>query len=313
MSTTKKWPYPTLLERIEAKARLIEADLATLLLRHSALVYDNPSQGMFVHIRIGDYRWNKLSAEAKRHQGKLLRAYEPFRDLLRQTMVGTTINAQRASDQSGQRVHATISQSGYESSGSVEKVLEETLDEFRDQRAFLAELHSDSECVVVVPDTNAFIAAPALERWSFESFSKFDVVLVPSVLEELDRLKRFDKPELAAKAKRIVRQLHEYMRRGSIVDGVPVVSGKICLRSVSFVTAASQVLPSLKDDHADDRLIAAVIEIGRRNVHVPVLLATSDVNLTNKLACVEMTSIEPPTERAEEPARSSDGRPEEAR
>lgn len=87
---------------------------------------------------------------------------------------------------------------------------ETTLNE---QIQLLDRLYAPSEGnVCFVPDTNALLYNPDLDKWRFKDVSRFDIILIPVVLSELDLLKVNHKNEnvrknmenLYAKLKNIV-------------------------------------------------------------------------------------------------------------
>ena len=75
-----------------------------------------------------------------------------------------------------------------------------------------------------MPDTNALLYNPVLEAWQFSDFSCFTIMLTPTVLSELDRLKVEHKNvDIQKRADKLIRQIKEYRRRGLLTDGVPLV------------------------------------------------------------------------------------------
>lgn len=57
---------------------------------------------------------------------------------------------------------------------------------------------------MLVPDTNALIFSPAFQDWKFDEFSKFELVLVPALLSELDDIKNGHRnPDVRQKAQDI--------------------------------------------------------------------------------------------------------------
>jgi hypothetical protein len=158
-------------------------------------------------------------------------------------------------------------------------------------------LYSESQRPTFVPDTNALIDNPALEEWDFalEDGTVFEVVLTPTVLSELDDLKggRSNLPR-TAKAQRIVRQIKEYQRRGSLLRGVVLRKDRSVVSSMAVEPDFTRTLSWLDASVADDRFLASTLEIVKRRPHSAVLAVTGDVNLQNKFAMAGLPFVEPP-------------------
>ena len=61
---------------------------------------------------------------------------------------------------------------------------------------------------MVIPDTNALLFNPDLQEWSFELVRQFTIVLLPTVLSELDKLKMDHRSEsVRQKAEKLIRQI----------------------------------------------------------------------------------------------------------
>lgn len=150
--------------------------------------------------------------------------------------------------------------------------------------------------LILVPDTNALIFSPAFQDWSFDGIGKFEILLMPSVLEELDRLKiEHRNPDVREKAKKVISQIKEYRRRGNLNEGVPVVGERVSLRARAIEPRVEEALPWLDPNSADDRILASVIETMRTHVRSAVILVTSDINLQNKAELARIPFLEPPS------------------
>jgi predicted ribonuclease YlaK len=163
------------------------------------------------------------------------------------------------------------------------------------ERLLRAAAGDDNAEVILVPDTNALYAAPVLEQWAFDEFERFKLVLVPAVISEIDRHKD-GHPNQAVrdKAKSLIRQIGEYRRRGRLVDGVPIRTGRSQIMAIAIEPDMSRTLGWLRPDSPDDRLMASTIEIGRRYLSSPVALVTRDLNLQNKCELAQMSFVLPP-------------------
>ena len=183
----------------------------------------------------------------------------------------------------------------------IESVRKALLGSLRGQVHFLDSLPvSADEDVIVVPDTNALLFNPALEEWSWSDVARFRVALTPTVLSELDRLKAEHRSEgVKGKANRLIRQFKEYRRRGRLTEGVPLRNGVSTIYALAIDPDMSSSLSWLDAANQDDRLLATVMEIGRRHVRRPVALVTLDINLQNKAEFADVPFIEPPAPSGE--------------
>src|SRR5690606_3664276 len=111
---------------------------------------------------------------------------------------------------------------------SIEKVISEISAEMAKQRKLIDALFTPVESkYILVPDTNALLLNPNLDKWEFTDITQFEIVMMPSVLSELDHLKLFGRNELVRNgANKMVNQLKEYKRRGRLSEGVALVKGK---------------------------------------------------------------------------------------
>lgn len=148
---------------------------------------------------------------------------------------------------------------------------------------------------ILVPDTNALIYNPIFTDWIYPDLGEFILIVTPTVLSELDQLKVVHRVDgVREKTEKIVRQLQEFRRRGSLRDGVPIVKGKSSLRSMAAEPSMADSLGWLDSENADDRIIASTIEIIRRNPSSPVALVTRDINLQNKADHARLPTLMPP-------------------
>ena len=117
--------------------------------------------------------------------------------------------------------------------------------------------------------------------------------MVPTVLSELDKLKVDHRnPDVRDKAEKIIRQIKEYRRRGPLNAGVVLVENRIRRRSSAVEVRASEVLPWLDPDSADDRILASCFETMRTHSRSRVTLVTGDINLQNKAEMARLSYLD---------------------
>lgn len=154
----------------------------------------------------------------------------------------------------------------------------------------------------LVPDTNALVACPRLSEWAGDGESPATVVLIPQVLRELDDMKQADhKPSLSASATTVLNQVEEFARRGDTFTSVPI-AGSLRFREIAVDADAGRSLSWLRPGHADDQILASVLDLSWRFPNTRVVLVTRDRPLRNKarMARVNVHPGPPPTSRGEQ-------------
>jgi rRNA maturation endonuclease Nob1 len=149
---------------------------------------------------------------------------------------------------------------------------------------------------ILIPDTNALISAPDLSHYSAViGRPDYAVIVVPTVLEELDKLKVNHRDrDFRNKVASVIRRLKGLRQQGSLLEGVTVnktVTVKMVAREPNF----RDTLHWLDPANNDDRIIASALQLQRSNPSSTVVLVTSDINLQNKAEMASLPFSEPPT------------------
>lgn len=172
----------------------------------------------------------------------------------------------------------------------------------------------DPDEALLIPDTCALYANPAFETWQFPgAVQRFTIVLVPSVVAEIDEHKDgHPSKKVREKAARIVRQIGEFRRRAQsegrrLVDGVPLnkaLKSRVAAwpREPNMSRAPGWLVASA----ADDRLLAAALEVGRDSAMSPIAVVTRDLNLHTKCELVRIGSLQPPEPLSAVPGSDTD-------
>ncbi len=242
------------------------------------------------------YAFDDLTVDKKRLQSRLLEEHRHFIALVRALFRTQTDEVQRKIEQHDKTICEAIEQTHcvwHSTTGKVMTAVRQAVDELCDA---LSCLYDPTEgTAILVPDTNALLLSPAFQQWTFDSIPRFELLLVPSLLSELDAIKvEHRNPEVREKAKAIIRQIKEYRRRGSLSDGVDVVAERIRLRSMAAEPRVDQALPWLDPHSPDDRLLASCVEAMRIHPRSRVALVTADINLQNKAEYARIPILEPP-------------------
>lgn len=252
-----------------------------------------------------DYKWNDLSDEGKREQSELYTKYLKFYKLIR---VLSSNLPSRVLAELGRSFNYTENfllqlKRPYETN-SVEVINKVEIYINEQFKTLDSIAYKEKDRTIFVPDTNALLMNPNIEKWKFDSINSFQILLLPTVLSELDKLKiSHQNQNLKDKANKIIKRIKEYRRRGKLTDGV-VVTKHINLSALAVEPNFDKSLDWLDSNNNDDRIIASFIEVCRLNIRNEVCLVTLDINLQNKLEFANLQYAEPPENEYNTPHNS---------
>jgi len=288
----------TVAKRLVDWATRLEARVDELLLEHSRIWQWNvnePGSGVVV-ITGTPYAWEDLDSDGRNLQTQALEEYGRWRELSRAVLEGSAESIVQDFASAQDHVLAVIDQSAqthYESIGEARKGVEKRFAEMK--RILAPLLKGDGGVPLLVPDTNALLYDPRLEDWEFSEFPEFDLVILPTVLAELDDLKmNYRRESVRDKAEQLIRRIKGYRSRGRLTDGVPLRKGRSTIRAMAVEPRPDTALSWLRWDSADDRILSSVLEIMRTSPARPVVLVTRDLNLQNKAEFATIPYSEPP-------------------
>jgi len=279
---------------LKIMAEEIQQDLVSLLFGKSSLKERFPEPEHRI-VTSFNHVWSPLDNEAKQLQGKLLESYRRFCAIGEVLVSGTPQESRQMFMESRAAILSIIEQENPTLFDTVHNAARDALDALHQQIGVIDHLYSVSERkVLLVPDTNALFHNPKLESWRFPDAAQFIIVLVPSVLTELDYLEVSTKEAVRDKARRLVHQCKEFRRRGSLTAGVTLVTGVSEVLAIATEPDMGKSLSWLDHNNKDDRTLASVIEVMRLHPRSAVALVTADVNLQNKAEFARVPFIEPP-------------------
>lgn len=266
------------------------------LLNYSKIKYEpHESDGTFVVVGFSDYEWAELNPEGKQLQSRLYKQYNYFVELVRVLISDLVKDSINDFDANAKKVFSYIEHrdvwisSTKEVLDEVNKCLETQLDLLNNLYDFKAGSN------IFIPDTNALILNPNLEKWNFSDVPIFEIVLVPTVLSELDKLKMFHKnKDVRDKAQGIINRIKELRRRGKLTEGVVLVKNKSTLRALAVEPNFNKTFSWLDINNNDDRILASLIEVMKLHPKTVVTLVTSDINFQNKAEFARIPFTEPP-------------------
>ncbi len=288
-------PIPTFAESLGTLAARLLDDLQQLLETHSKIRRRDPDQGDLYFIG-PDYAFEDLEGDGKRLQSEILKQFPRLFGLFRAALKDApehhrtlVVDVEKGCRDIVEQRYMTW----HKSTSAAFQAARERVNELLEA---VAGLHDATEgATVLVPDTNALLYAPDLATWAFDDVPRFGIVLVPAVLAELDALKvNHRNPDVREKAERLIRQIKDYRRRGSLAEGVSIHGNRVTLRAVAVEPNPGEVLSWLSSESADDVLLAATLVVMRDHPRTAVGLVTRDINLQNKAEFAGVPFLEPP-------------------
>lgn len=171
------------------------------------------------------------------------------------------------------------------------KILEETVG---DLRSLTELIPSDEYPIRLVPDTNTLIDNPDLAAHVNALGSRYMVHVLPVVFRELDDLKRAGRTQdLRDNARRADRRLKGVRDNGDVRTGARVAGDVLAV--FEHREPQGESLPEWLDlTVPDDRFVAASLLLQSEHPGSALHVATSDLNLQNKLAAIRLPFIELP-------------------
>jgi hypothetical protein len=284
----------TVTELLSDLASEISGAAKGLLLAHAGLTRAE-GDGSVITLG-GDHYWKPLSVEGSRIQSKLRDNYERFHALLVCLLRTQGPSVHRELREAYSTIKDLIDQQSSTYSSTVADAFKRFEEAIEQERKMVDALYDHAEGEhVYVPDTNALIFNPQLEDWRFDDSPHFTLLLMPTVLSELDQLKVTGRVEsVRDKALRIVRQLMEYRRRGNLNEGIVLRNDSHRLRTLAVEPDFTNSLPWLDPKNNDDRILAGFVEAMRQHPRSPTILVTGDINLTNKADYARIPCVPPP-------------------
>ena len=272
--------------------------LVDSLLEHSAIEgRDLGNENSSVVIITGSpNKWTELGEPGRHVQANALEEYRNFHALLRTLLSGQPEGTLRELREAHDEVLEVIEQPGATHLSRPGDAFSKAKAAIETQVGLLHRLFDGSSGkITLVPDTNALLHNPSLDAWRFDGARRFVLLLLPTVLRELDKLKvEHRNDEVRKKAERLIRQVKDYRGRGRLSEGVTLARDVSEIASIAVEPRMDRSLPWLDPANEDDRLLAGVIEVMRQRPRSPVVLVTRDVNLMNKADFARVPVAEPP-------------------
>ena len=273
-----------------------EIEIKVIELINCSTIKRFDSEGLIIFAP--DYYWGPTTDAQKNIQMEVRKTYNAWVEQFRLLFSQSTPEMQAQIDEAAKTLLNWIDkESGFELPSTTAEAVQVFKHSVRPFRILLqfAESTGSNE-VVLVPDTNALIMAPEFADYKrVAGQDKCVVIIVPTVLSELDKLKVTHRDsDFRAKVNSVVNRIKGLRQQGSLLSGVVVhktVSVKMVAKEPSFGGTLSWLDPA----NNDDRIIASSLEIQREYQNAVVILVTSDINLQNKAEMANLPFSEPPS------------------
>jgi len=280
----------TMLDNILSRTEEISKQGVQLLTEFSGMhPINKPGDSVVLISPSGNNWWNPLPPEGKQIQLQLLAKISRFSELVLSLSRKLPSTAQKQIISGLEKIRRDVQQEDKTWWGTKDEAASGFQKAIKEVTTVLTDFfYKSASTVLVVPDTNALLRNPDLESWSF-NVSHFVIVLTPTILSELDHHKvNHRNPDVREKAEKLINKIKEYRRRGSLSEGVNVVSGRISLQSIANEPNMQQTLSWFDQTNADDRFLASTLEIMADHLGDTVFIVTADINMLNK---AEMAGI----------------------
>lgn len=282
----------TFIEKIENDFNYIKGNLTKFIMDYSSLRYSPNPPG---YISFSEYYWVELNSEGIKLQSEIFIKYNHITELIEVMLSDVPTEYKVKFNQCKIVILSYIEQNTQVCENSVQEICTAGITELDLQLKLINDLFvHNKNSYIFVPDTNALLINSELEKWNFNC-TKFEILIMPTVLSELDHLKLFGRNDnVRSNANKLVKQFKEYRRRGRLIDGVTIKKDKIIIKTFAIEPDFNRTLSWLKADNNDDRLLASFIEVLRKNPNDYVNLVTADINLQNKAEYANLPFIEVP-------------------
>jgi len=287
--------------RLEQQLQSLESQVIELLNTSTIERYPDNDYGPFyepaIIALINTYYWGEGNESQKYLQLKLLRSYSSWFEQFQLLFYDSPQDIQKQINQTHTAVKKWIEkESGWNVPSTIEEAKALFKEQFQTYYQMLQIFKTSGQMrVILVPDTNALIICPDVSRYGAAvEQTTYTVVIVTTVLSELDKLKRDHRDiEFRNKVQAVIRRLKGLFHQGDIHEGV-TVNKTVTVKTTAQGPDFTKTLSWLDPENNDDRIIAAALEVQREEPSSIVVLITADINHQNKARRAKLPYIEPP-------------------
>lgn len=265
---------------VECVTCLVEASTIDYIHRRST---QYSAHGIFM--AVPDAQWGPLNDQQRMLQRKALNLWRPLIEQIRDLFSGDTEECRKTIENAAHRLQQWIDHDNTDFSipPTVREAKSALKERVRPLYLNLERIGTMSEGCIVIPDTNVLIRNQDVTKYAeIVGTDAYTVVLVPGVLEELDQHKVNNRsPSVREKARKFTQRLKGWRNQGKLAEGVRV-QGDVFVRVEAIEPDFDRALSWLDKDVADDRILASILEIHRREPGAKVVLLTGDTIMQSK-------------------------------
>lgn len=283
-------------ERLQEQLNDIEQEMIELL-DASTISHSHKDPDSYIVSIAPPHYWGETDEKQKRLQMEVLKLYKPWIEHVRLLFLGATDEVAEQINETDTFVTDWVQKENIwdvpESVEAAKAVFSRRIQSFVE---LLQMLESPKErSLAVVPDTNALVSCPDLADYqSVTGQLDFILVIMPTVLSELDKLKVTARDNgFRGKVKSVITRIKGLRAQGSLIDGV-IINKTVTVRMEAREPDFGHTLSWLDSGNNDDRIIASILELQRREPSAVVILSTGDINLQNKAEMAQIAFVEPP-------------------
>lgn len=287
----------SLIERLRTQLKAFQAQVLTFLDHSTIMEFRNDPGSPLVFMNHPPYYWGPDDEEQKRLQMQLLKDYNRWFEQLELLLRDAPDSIRKRIRDAHHLVTAWLQR---ENDWSIPDTIEAAKATFLNETSVFYEVldlfdRPGASDIVLVPDTNALIAEPDVARYSdLTGTKRYTIVIVPTVLAELDKLKVLHRdPKFRKKVASVIRRLKGMRQQGSLLKGV-TVHKTVTVKMIAQEPKFEHTLQWLDPSNDDDRVIASAFEVQLAHPSSVVILVTADVNLQNKAEMANLPFAEPP-------------------
>lgn len=260
--------------------------IVDIMLDNSSIYYhDSNANSNILVLGVSKYHWDKKDEKS---QIKIKQEYNTFYSNFELLLHKATPPILRKIKDANNRIINLIEQKRAPSSiESGKESFRKYTNVFKD---FLELLNQNDNRIIILPDTNSLIQYPdPIEYKKIANTDKFDLVILPTVLFELDKLKISHRSEdFRKKVKSVIKRFKGYRKQGNVLLGVKV-NKTIIVKMIATEPNFDKTLNWLDPKNNDDRIIANALELQINKPSDNVIFVSADINFQNKAELANLT------------------------
>lgn len=238
------------------------------------------------------YPWSDLDQETKRMQADIYNEYKHLFEIGKAILTKALPENKKRYDQESNTILEMVEQNYLTWYKTIQEAIKALRESLNIQTEAISSVHGRiGEGSLFIPDTNVFIKSPNFHEYRITE--NCNIILLPSVLCELDKLKvEHSNANVRKKANAAIKNIKEYRRRGSLFNGVKITD-KITAFSVAAEPKFEGKPGWLDPNNEDDRFLASCFEVASNYPDSEITILTLDINMQNKAEFAFFDYIDP--------------------